>query len=152
MVTRRTKGKEILKPKYRSTLEARIVPPLLLLGALYEPVFLRYPVKARRYYPDVVLPNGIALELKGFFKPSDRAKMIAVKAAYPDLDIRMVLQAPYQKLNKTSQITLATWCNIHRFPWADNDVPQLWLDLPVNKVSLYLLGAPFPENYCGVAA
>lgn len=121
---------------YRSKMEARLVPPLLEQGAKYEPMFLRYrQQRVKRYTPDVVLPNSIALEIKGWFKASDRSKMIDVKATYPELDLRMVLATPNQTLAKTSKTTQAQWCEQHGFPWADNAVPLEWLQAPDNPAS-----------------
>ena len=124
------------KKKYRSTMEARLVPPLLALGARYEPIRLPFIAKPRFYIPDVVLANGIVLEIKGWFTPADRAKMLLVKAAYPDLDLRMVLASPRQKLNKTSDTTQAQWCERNGIPWCDNAVPHGWAELPPNTRSL----------------
>ena len=37
------------------------MPPLLKLGAEYEPIRLMYDGKPRAYKPDLVLPNGIVV-------------------------------------------------------------------------------------------
>jgi hypothetical protein len=116
-------------------MEADVIPPLLRRGAEYEPVFLEYPGSTRRYIPDVVLTNGIAIEIKGWFTSADRSKMIAVKAAYPFLDLRMVLASPNQKLNKKSKTTQAMWCDKHGFKWAHGCVPLEWVDAPYNEHS-----------------
>ncbi len=124
---------------FRSGMEAKLVPPLLARGAEYEPVFLNYTsLIGKRYIPDVVLPNGIALEIKGWFTPADRSKMIAVKQCYPLLDIRMVLASPHQKLNKTSKTTQAMWCDKHDFKWS-HDVPLVWELEPYNEASALIL-------------
>lgn len=114
--------------KYRSKLEARLVPALEAMGAEYEPVRLPFtPSKPKTYTPDVRLPNGVLLELKGWFTPADRTKMLDVKRAYPELDIRLVLERPQTKLNPKSKTTLAAWADKHGFLWADNHVPAAWL-------------------------
>lgn len=130
-----------LKGGFRSGMERRLIPPLLLLGAEYEPVRLVYQSKPRGYKPDVVLENGIVLELKGWFKASDRAKMLLVKAEYPVLDIRMVLASPQQKLGPSSKTTQAAWCEQHGFPWANNAVPASWLNAMPNVASLAIVQA-----------
>lgn len=107
------------------------MPALEAQGAQYEPVFLRYPGADRRYTPDVVLPNAIAIELKGWFKPSDRSKMLAVKKFYPELELRMVLMSPDKPLNKKSTTTEAQWCEKHGIPWAAKEVPASWLLEPL---------------------
>ena len=127
------------KPKYRSRMEARIVPPLLALGARYEPIRLGFAAKPRFYIPDVILANGIVLEIKGWFTPADRAKMLLVKAAYPDLDLRMVLASPRQTLSKTSKTTQAQWCERNGIPWADDRIPFGWAELPPNSKSLAVI-------------
>ena len=33
------------------------------------------------------------------------------------LDIRMVFQSPYNKINKNSKTTYAKWCEKHDIPW-----------------------------------
>lgn len=123
-------------------MEARLVPPLLERGAEYESLFLRYPPRKQRgYTPDVILPNGIALELKGWFKPTDRTKLIDVQAAYPALDLRLVLASPFQTIGRNSKTTQAEWCDAHGFPWANNEVPAAWLAEPTNSASQLILDA-----------
>jgi hypothetical protein len=122
-------------------MEAKLVPALLARGAEYEPLRLTYPAKPRQYVPDVVLPNGIALEIKGWFKSADRAKLLQVKLAYPALDLRMILASPNQKLNKTSLTTQAAWCDAHGLPWSHKEVPESWITEPTNVASLAVLNA-----------
>lgn len=136
---RRMAGKQKSKDGYRSRMEARIVPRLLETGAAYEPILLRYTGKPRGYTPDVVLPNGVVIEIKGWFTPADRSKMLAVKQQFPALDLRLVLATPNQKLGVKSKTTLAGWCEQHGFPWAADDVPDAWLKEPVNSSSVEIL-------------
>lgn len=121
---------------YRSKMEERLVPELIAQGAEYEPFFLRYTERnPKRYTPDVVLPNGVVIEIKGWFPPADRSKMLNVKASYPALDIRMVLASPEQTLSKSSKTTQAQWCVSNGFPWAHNCVPLSWI-----------LAEPYPDS------
>lgn len=129
------------RAKLRSSMEDRIVPPLLKQGAEYEPIRLVYAAKPRAYKPDVVLPNGVVIEIKGWFRSADRAKMALVKQQYPELDLRMVLASPYQRLNKTSKTTQASWCAQHGIPFADTHVPLSWLTKPKNEASLAIIQA-----------
>lgn len=123
-------------PKYKSKSERRVIDPLLPLGARYEPVRLPYPAGTRYYTPDAILPNGIAIEVKGRFLPADRAKLLKVLEAYPDLDLRMVFDNPNRTLNKTSKTTYGMWCDEHAIPYATKRVPQSWVvDAPVNRAS-----------------
>ena len=86
--------------KYRSRLEERLARWLEVNGQPfeYETLKLDYTIKAV-YTPDFILPNGVILEAKGYFKPEDRRKMLAVKKQHPDLDIRLVFQQPHKELD-----------------------------------------------------
>lgn len=113
--------------KQRSKFEGKVQEDLLKRGKTYEyePIKLTYTL-SNTYTPDIVLPNKVIVELKGFFKPSDRRKMLAVTTQYPDLDIRMVFQNPYKKLSKTSKTTYADWCDKHNIKWASGVIPEEW--------------------------
>lgn len=133
------------KSKYRSGLEDKLVPALLAVGGEYEPVSLTYPSAPRRYKPDVVLPNGVAIEIKGWFVGSDRAKTLAVLKAYPGLDLRFILQTPSAPLDGRSKTTSAMWCDAHNIPWtkAGSGEELKWAREPFNKVSAaHLSNAP----------
>jgi hypothetical protein len=136
--------------KYRSKAEERVAATLPD-SAKYEPVRLEYPGAVRSYYPDFVLKNGIAIEVKGWFKPSDRAKMLRVKKQYPGLDVRLVLDSPDQFTTKTKTMTNAEWCEKHGFPWAKRFVPARWLSEPNNNVSIAILAAAPKRNTKGAA-
>jgi len=72
--------------------------------------------------------NGVYVETKGHLTEEDRRKMKAVKAANPELDIRFVFQAPYNKIYKGSKTTYAKWCEKHGFKWAAfHSIPIEWL-------------------------
>lgn len=76
------------------------------------------------YIPDypVVTRTGkkIYLEAKGHFRPEAKVKMKAVKAAHPDLDIRIIF---YSK--NASNIK---WALRYGFPYSIGFIPQEWLD------------------------
>ena len=113
---------------YRSNLEKNVADLLdeLEVNYEYECTKLNYFIEAN-YIPDFKV-RGIYLEAKGFFKPSDRRKMLAVKRQHPELDIRFVFQAPYNKINKKSKTTYAMWAEKHGFPWcAYYAIPLNWL-------------------------
>ena len=93
----------------------------------YETMNLYYEVsETRKYTPDVILPNGIILELKGRFTTADRKKMLLVIKQHPDLDIRMVFQRHKNKLFKGSKTTYSEWCDKHNIKWADKIIPLEW--------------------------
>ena len=94
---------------------------------LNKTVKLPYTQEAT-YRPDFVLPNGIMIEVKGWFSPEDRRKMKAVKEAFPDADIRIVFGGKAsQKCYKGSDMTYADWCNKYGFPYAEKELPLEWL-------------------------
>lgn len=116
---------------FRSGLEERIAKSLDTqnIPFLYEAKGFTYTL-ASRYTPDFFLPNGIILEVKGFFKPSDRRKMLAVKEQHPDLDIRFVFQRN-NTLTKNSKTTYGAWCDKHGFPWCIYPhIPPDWTQQP----------------------
>jgi|TARA_R110000824_G_scaffold158774_5_gene332836 hypothetical protein len=97
----------------------------------YETMNLYYEVsEQRKYTPDVILPNGIILELKGRFTTADRKKMLLVIKQHPDLDIRMVFQRHTNKLFKGSLTTYSEWCNKKGIKWASKTVPKEWIKEP----------------------
>ena len=115
--------------KFRSQLEERIADPLQELGVSYEYESTRVPYTIQHFYnPDFILPNYVHLEAKGYWTSQDRRKILAVKKENPDLDLRMVFQAPYNKISKKSKTTYAQWCEKHDIPWcAFHTIPIDWL-------------------------
>ena len=114
--------------KYRSGLEERVAKSLESknIPYLYECSKYVYTVESK-YTPDFFLQNGVIIEAKGFFKPSDRRKMIAIKAQHPDLDIRFIFQRN-NTLTRTSRTTYGDWAEKHGFPWCIHPhIPEDWL-------------------------
>ena len=115
--------------KFKSKLEERIATLFVTLGVKYEyeSEKISYTIQ-HHYYPDFILPNHVYLEAKGYWAPADRRKILAVKKDNPDMDLRMVFQAPYNKINKNSKTTYAMWCEKHDIPWTSfHDIPIDWL-------------------------
>lgn len=93
----------------------------------YEPIKLPY-VLERTYCPDFYIPaTGIYIEAKGKLDAETRAKMVAVKKAHPELDIRIVFMRAQNKLTKVSKQTYGQWAEKNGFPWADEEIPLEWL-------------------------
>ncbi len=115
--------------KFRSKLEERVADLLRELGVSYEYEHAQVPYIIQHHYvPDFVLPNHVYLETKGYWDPKDRRKILAVLRDNPDLDLRMVFQAPYNKISKNSKTTYAQWCEKHNIPWTSyHDIPLEWL-------------------------
>ena len=123
------KLKEKKEPKFRSNLEKNIADLLTGLGVSYEyeSEKLSYTIE-HNYTPDFVLPNYTYLEAKGYWDPADRRKILAVKKANPESDIRMVFQSPFNKISKKSKTTYAMWCEKHDIPWTSfHNIPLEWL-------------------------
>ena len=121
--------KESKNNKYRSKLEERIADLLEGLGVSYEyeSEKLGYTIE-HNYTPDFVLPNYVYLEAKGYWSAIDRRKILNVKKSNPEVDLRMVFQAPFNKINKRSKTTYAKWCEKHDIPWtAYHNIPLEWL-------------------------
>lgn len=100
---------------------------------LFEQVKIKYVVPAveRTYTPDfLLLANGIIVETKGEFDPTDRAKHLLIRNIHPHLDIRFVFQRPNSPLRKGSPTTYAMWADKHGFKWATKVVPQSWMEEP----------------------
>ena len=89
----------------------------------YEIENLSYTLKGF-YKSDftVFCKNGkkIIIETKGYFRPEDKRKMVAVKKQHPDLDIRLLFYAP----NKSYQ----RWAIKYGFPFAVREIPPEWLE------------------------
>jgi hypothetical protein len=115
--------------KFRSGLEERVAELMDNLGVTYEYESTLVPyIIQHNYTPDFLLPSGIFLECKGYWDPEDRRKIKAVKEQNPHLDIRMVFQTPYNRINKKSKTTYAQWCDKHDIKWTTfTDIPIEWL-------------------------
>jgi len=82
----------------------------------------------RSYTPDFFLDNGVVLEVKGYFDAEDRRLIKLFREQHPDVDLRMVLQKPHQKLTKTGRMTYAGWCERYSVPWCEGSlIPKSWL-------------------------
>jgi len=118
--------------RFRSKLEAAVWGKIEAVQpqAQFETLRLPYTLE-HTYNPDIILPNGVVLEVKGRFivKGQDcRPKMLAIKKAFPDLDIRFILQTPGLPVTPRAKMTHADWCDKHGFPWAHYlKIPEDWL-------------------------
>jgi hypothetical protein len=109
----------------------------------YEAFDIPYvPKKTRRYKPDILLSNGIILELKGRFTTEDRQKMLNVKTDHPDIEIRFVFSNPNTRISKQSKTTYADWCNTKGFKFCKaSEFPRGWLTEPTNVASANAIAA-----------
>lgn len=114
---------------FRSRLEEKVADLLVELGVKYqyETEKISYVIE-HKYCPDFILPNGVYLECKGYWDSTDRRKIKAVKTQHPDLDLRMVFQAPYNTISKKSKTTYAKYCEKLDIPWCSfANIPFNWL-------------------------
>ncbi len=96
-------------------------------GSEYETEKLTYTV-LKNYIPDFIIPTPtgkIYLEVKGWFRPEDRSKMLAVKKQNPGLDIRFFFPAN-NKLNKDTETRYSDWCEKHGFEYYIGTLPVHW--------------------------
>jgi hypothetical protein len=108
-----------LKYGYKSGLEQLVAEQIKSLDfpLNYETKILNYivPERAAKYTPDFVFTkkNGelMYIETKGRWTSIDRLKMKHVLASNPGIDIRMVFQAPTQKISKNSKTTYESYAN-----------------------------------------
>lgn len=128
---------------FRSALEAAVAAQLEAGSVNYEYEKLRLNYKTRvssgecdacgnrkvsrrrRYLADFSFGNRITVEVKGYFHARDRAKMLDIKKANPEYDIRILFGAD-NKIRKGSDDRYSDWCNKHGFPYAVRIIPKHW--------------------------
>jgi hypothetical protein len=113
---------------FRSGLEERVADLMCELGVTYEYESTKVPYVIQHIYtPDFLLPNGIYLECKGYWDSEDRRKIKNVKEQHPEIDLRMVFQAPYNTISKKSKTTYAKYCEKLEIPWTSfTNIPISW--------------------------
>lgn len=123
---KRYKKKSIRTGKYKSKLEA-LVAKMLGRKGRYETETLSY-LQPKKYTPDFVITKAdkkVYVEVKGWFRYEDQAKMRAVKLTHPELDIRMFF--PNDNRVQSSKMTNSQWCLKWNFPFAIGTIPKEWL-------------------------
>jgi hypothetical protein len=100
--------------KYRSSFERRLHTGVLR-GTKYEPFDVTY-TQTRKYKPDFVL-KSIWFEAKGFFRPGDQAKYMAIRDNHPDIKLVFIFTHPYKAVRKGAKMTMARWADIKGFTW-----------------------------------
>ena len=122
---RKFKKRSKRQGKYKSQLEASVAKRLGKRGK-YEPVRLRYVV-SRAYAPDFLVDTDggpYLLEVKGYLRYEDQAKMRAVKECNPEVDLRFY----FPKNNKVmgSKMTNSEWCEKYGFKYTIGRFPRGW--------------------------
>lgn len=128
----KSQAQVLLKHGVRSGLEDVICQELSQRGIpyKYEELTLTYtqPEKQRKYTPDIVLENGIVIEIKGRWVTADRQKIALVKKQYPEMDLRMVFSNSKAKISKASKTTYGEYCDKIGIPYADKMIPDEWIN------------------------
>lgn len=118
------------EPKFRSKFEKHVWDSAKRSRKQmqYEPFPIPYviPASNHNYFPDIVLPNGVIIEIKGKLDVHTCKKMIAVKQSNPHLDIRFVFMNARNKMNKRSKTRYWEWAEKHGFPWSEGTIPLAW--------------------------
>jgi len=122
--------------KYRSGLEDKVIADLKSkkVSFSYESITITYIKKPSKYKPDIILDNGIIVEVKGYFRATDRAKHLLIKEQHPELDIRFVFQDSKKKIHKSSSTTYGDWAHDYGFIYADKVIPDDWINEPKRRL------------------
>lgn len=109
--------------KTRNKFEDRIYRQLKKAKVRFDYESERIPyILARHYIPDFILltPLGkVYIETKGYLRPEDKSKMVAVKKLNPHMDIRILFYAHKPQYIK--------WATKNGFRWAVESIPKEWL-------------------------
>jgi predicted nuclease of restriction endonuclease-like RecB superfamily len=111
-----------VKKTYKNLFEANVAKQIKRskVPFKYEPEKIPYVI-ASHYIPDFVLstPLGkVYVECKGYFRPEDKRKLLAIKRQHPERDIRILFYA-----QRSSYIK---WCERHGFKYAVEKIPREW--------------------------
>lgn len=113
------------KNKLRNKFEERTDSQLKYNDIQFEYEVENLPYTIKGFYKSdftILTKDGrkIIVETKGYFRPEDKRKMVAVKKQHPDLDIRILFYAP----NKSYQ----RWAIKYGFPFAVREIPSEWIE------------------------
>ncbi len=118
----------MISETYKSGLEESIAWELLRqkVKFKYEPRKIKYFIEYN-YIPDFLLPNGIMIEAKGYFRKEHQRKHRMLKQQHPELDIRFVFQKLKSRV-QGSKLTCQKWCEKYNFKYAENTIPEEWIN------------------------
>ena len=101
---------------YRSSFEEYVGDTLVPAGFSYEPYKLTYWMPGN-YTPDFVL-GDILVECKGWFRPGDQKKYLAIRDALEgSQELVFLLQYPNKRVRKGAKMTMGDWCDKNDIPW-----------------------------------
>lgn len=130
MPTKVTKKKKT--PKYKSKLEERIGEFLTLSNRQFVYESKRFPyITKHTYKPDFEIQkrdgSPMYIETKGYFRPDDKAKLLAVRDNNPGIDLRLLFQNN-NKFHKLSDYRYADWAERNNFKYSIGNIPEDWLN------------------------
>ena len=124
------------KGEFRSKEEARVSQALTELGYDIDYEKERFDYYLKRFYtPDFVVKGkhfDFYIEVKGWFPPDARSKLLAVITHHPTLPLFVALQKPHAKLNKNSKTEVCQWCEKYGIAWCPLPIPTEFLEQWVN--------------------
>jgi|ERR1051326_955648 hypothetical protein len=110
--------------KPRNKFEKKLYGQLKRARAVFSYEGKKFPyVLAKHYTPDFCIKTILGMvyiESKGYLRPEDKAKLVAVKRQHPEIDLRIVFYSENKKYIK--------WAEKHGFKYAINRIPKEWLD------------------------
>lgn len=120
----------------RSGAEERVARDLERKNIPFEHESLRFPyVVEHEYIPDFVLPNGVVVEVKGWTEGwasgADRKKMLRVREAHPEIDLRIVWSSDKfanGRIRPGSKTTNEEWARKNGFMTAVGTIPASWVE------------------------
>jgi len=102
--------------KYRSGFEESVGEVLEPRGFEYEPFSVTYNMPGK-YTPDFVLGDTL-VECKGYFRPGDQKKYLAVKnGLVGSQELVFLLQYPSKRVRKGAKLTMSGWCDKNNIRW-----------------------------------
>ena len=125
--------------EYRSLLEIKMFKEMERIKKVkieYETA--RIPYTIRRYYvPDFICQRAdgttFYIEVKGYLRPGDRTKLLAVKEAVPTIDLKLIF-AQDNKLYSGSKTRYSEWAMKNGFEYAIGHVPKEWFKNAVPSI------------------
>ena len=101
------------------------------LAYWYEKETIQYDLPPAVYKPDFLLPNGVIIEVKGFFESEDRTKHLLLREQHPELDVRFIFSNSKMKIAPGSKTSYGDWCLKHGFLFSDRKIPEAWFSDPL---------------------
>ena len=116
--------------KTRNKFETRIAKQLRRAKCIfsYETEHIPY-LLARHYIPDFIIQTSLGkiyIECKGYLRPEDKSKLIAVKKLNPHIDLRILFYSHNKKYIK--------WAEKHGFVWAVESIPKEWYNGGLHEI------------------